>query len=161
MKGFAAFAKPASDTRELEWCHDDLAIVVDTSATATALPTSTGMARQRCGSSPRIRVINRARNSPLTNVLTKLPLSDVNRQVRDSMPTDDKANGAAQPLLLNKPSIASLHTPRWFQKLDDADGINSACTVRPYLNRISLCAAGTSTPCRSGYLRRNRCPAVR
>jgi hypothetical protein len=59
---------------------------------------------------PRTRVINRACNSPLTNVITMLPLSD-----GDSMPTYGKANRRGATLSLIRPLMALIYTAMWYQ----------------------------------------------
>src|SRR5271156_1391615 len=82
---------------------------------AMALPTSTGTTRQRCGSEPRILAMNSACNSPLTNVITKLPLSDVNRQCGTPPRPAGRRTGVAQPGL--QPGLQQLRSThsRWYQ----------------------------------------------
>jgi hypothetical protein len=76
------------------------------------------MARQRCGSSPR-----RPSHKPCLQLAVDerhhhAPSVGCQPTVRDSMPTEEKANRRGETVSLIRPSTPLSHTPRWYQIRD-------------------------------------------
>ena len=83
--------------RELEWRDDDLAIVIGDQRHRSNLAYVHRYGQTALRIHPRIRAMNRACTSPLTNVISCSLLSDVNRQCRGPRPSMHRRTGVAQP----------------------------------------------------------------